>query len=201
MVACGRLTEKRESSRCHIFATGDTTGHNDNLQRHQRRQSWHYDNCSFPLLQHLQHLEHKTKNVLNIDEALGVRAYVGLHLLNKTNSGPVLSSLITLPANVLASNTDHRRAHWLPLEQKCRHFDDIFVTSCIGCCHNENFQCSQWWKCRQNGVSDSVTTRLNTASFTGLAIKAFEYILWIRRLYLKRTIRSHEILFHTLIPQ
>ena len=36
------------------------------------------------------------------------------------------------------------------LKRKCRHFDEIFITGCTGSCQNDNFQCSQWWKFRQN---------------------------------------------------
>ena len=36
------------------------------------------------------------------------------------------------------------------LKQKCRHFDEILITGCTGSCHFDNFQCSQWWKFRQN---------------------------------------------------
>ena len=36
------------------------------------------------------------------------------------------------------------------LKQKCRHFDEIFITGCTGSCHFDNFQCSQWWWFHQN---------------------------------------------------
>ena len=36
------------------------------------------------------------------------------------------------------------------LKQKCRHFDEIFITGCIGSFHFDNFQCSQWWIFHQN---------------------------------------------------
>ena len=36
------------------------------------------------------------------------------------------------------------------LKQKCRHFDEIFITGCTGSCHFDNFQCSQWWTFHQN---------------------------------------------------
>ena len=36
------------------------------------------------------------------------------------------------------------------LKRKCHHFDEIFITACIGSCQNDNFQCSQWWKYHQN---------------------------------------------------
>ena len=36
------------------------------------------------------------------------------------------------------------------LKRKCHHFDEICITEC---CQNDNLQCSQWWKCDQNGNS------------------------------------------------
>ena len=36
------------------------------------------------------------------------------------------------------------------LKRKCRHFDEILITGCTGSCQNDNFQCSQWLKIRQN---------------------------------------------------
>ena len=36
------------------------------------------------------------------------------------------------------------------LKPKC-HFDESFVSSCTGCCHVENFRCSQWRNFRQKG--------------------------------------------------
>ena len=42
------------------------------------------------------------------------------------------------------------------LKRKCR-FDEIFITGCTESCHNDNFQCSQWWKFHQNdNISISV---------------------------------------------
>ena len=38
----------------------------------------------------------------------------------------------------------------LSLKRKCLHFDEIFITGCTESCQNDNFQCSQWWKFRQN---------------------------------------------------
>ena len=35
------------------------------------------------------------------------------------------------------------------LKRKCRHFDEILVTGCIGSCHFDDFRCSQWWKISQ----------------------------------------------------
>ena len=36
------------------------------------------------------------------------------------------------------------------LKRKSLHFDEMFITGCTGSCQNDNFQCSQWWKFRQN---------------------------------------------------
>ena len=36
------------------------------------------------------------------------------------------------------------------LKRKCIHFDEILITGCTGSCPSDNFQCSQWWKFRQN---------------------------------------------------
>ena len=36
------------------------------------------------------------------------------------------------------------------LKRKRRHFDEFFTISCTGSCQNDNFQCCQWWKFRQN---------------------------------------------------
>ena len=38
----------------------------------------------------------------------------------------------------------------LTLKRKSLHFDEMFITGCTGSCQNDNFQCSQWWKFRQN---------------------------------------------------
>ena len=39
------------------------------------------------------------------------------------------------------------------LKRKCLHFDEIFITGCTGSCQNDNFQCSQWLKFRQNDIN------------------------------------------------
>ena len=41
-------------------------------------------------------------------------------------------------------------APYMSLKRKCLHFDEIFITGCTGSCQNDNFQCSQWLKFRQN---------------------------------------------------
>ena len=45
-----------------------------------------------------------------------------------------------------------RVGEWIrySLKRKCLHFDEIFITGCTGSCQNDNFQCSQWLKFRQN---------------------------------------------------
>ena len=41
--------------------------------------------------------------------------------------------------------------NWMyALKRKSLHFDEMFITGCTGSCQNDNFQCSQWWKFRQN---------------------------------------------------
>ena len=47
------------------------------------------------------------------------------------------------------------------LKQKCRHFDEIFITGCTESCQNDNFWCSQWLKFHQNdNISVSVLVLL-----------------------------------------
>ena len=52
----------------------------------------------------------------------------------------------------------------------------MFITGCTGSCQNDNFQCSQWWKFRQNDdifVSVSCAPKLiatNHASFGIIAL-------------------------------
>ena len=38
----------------------------------------------------------------------------------------------------------------ITLKRKSLHFDEMFITGCTGSCQTDNFQCSQWWKLRQN---------------------------------------------------
>ena len=45
------------------------------------------------------------------------------------------------------------------LKQKCRHFDEIFITGCTESCQNDNFRCSQWLKFHQN---DNISVSVNT---------------------------------------
>ena len=37
------------------------------------------------------------------------------------------------------------------LKQKYCHFDKILVIGCTESCQNDNFRCSLWWNCSQNG--------------------------------------------------
>ena len=45
--------------------------------------------------------------------------------------------------------------HWRALIQKCCHFYEIFINGCIRSCQNDNLQCSQWLRFRQNDISVS----------------------------------------------
>ena len=38
----------------------------------------------------------------------------------------------------------------ITLKRKCHHFDEIFITGGTESCQNDNFQCRQWRKFRQN---------------------------------------------------
>ena len=52
------------------------------------------------------------------------------------------------------------RALTATLKRKCLHFGEIFITGYTGRC--QNFQCSQWWKFRQNDdIFVSVNDGLN----------------------------------------
>ena len=70
--------------------------------------------------------------------------------------------------------SDPPRPHPLPspLKRKCRRFDEIFITGCTESCHFDNFQCSQWWRFRQNDISVSVSSPL---LFTHKFILFFEW--------------------------
>ena len=57
--------------------------------------------------------------------------------------GPRLLTLIMFNPSIVKS-------YFHSLKQKCLHFDEIFITGCTGSCQNDNFQCSQWLKFRQN---------------------------------------------------
>ena len=55
----------------------------------------------------------------------------------------------------------------LTLKRKCLHFDEIFITGCTESCQNDNFQCSQWWKFRQN---DDIFVSVNLSYFFSLLL-------------------------------
>ena len=40
--------------------------------------------------------------------------------------------------------------HKYTLKWKCRHFYEIFISGCTGCCQNDNFQYNKWLKFCQN---------------------------------------------------
>ena len=50
------------------------------------------------------------------------------------------------------------------LKRKCHHFDEIFITGCTESCQNDNFQCSQWRKFRQN---DDISVSVNDSPYKG----------------------------------
>ena len=53
---------------------------------------------------------------------------------------------------------DKRMSTEITLKQKCRHFDEIFITGCTESCQNDNFRCSQWLKFHQN---DNISVSVN----------------------------------------
>ena len=64
------------------------------------------------------------------------------------SDGPVYQRLLAATDfNVLSRGAMGIR---ITLKQKCRHFDETFITGCTGSCHFDNFQCSQWWTFHQN---------------------------------------------------
>ena len=51
---------------------------------------------------------------------------------------------------VIKISSKWRHFRFRTLKRKCLHFDEIFITGFTGSCQNDNFQCSQWLKFRQN---------------------------------------------------
>ena len=50
--------------------------------------------------------------------------------------------------------------YWRRKQSRKYHFDEIFGTGCTESCQNDNFQCSQWRKFRQNdNISFSVSSQ------------------------------------------
>ena len=74
-----------------------------------------------------------------------------------------------------------QRSDWLTLKRKCLHFDEIFITGCTGSCQNDNFQCSQWLKFRQNDdIFVSVNARTENHN-TMTALSSYSVIAVRRR--------------------
>ena len=87
-------------------------------------------------------------------------------------------NVILMIVTVCTTNNDQPRAFWVTTLcihnhnlimdlchawSACSHFDEIFINGCPGSCQNDNFQCSQWWKFRQN---DIISVALYTSIFT-----------------------------------
>ena len=66
------------------------------------------------------------------------------------------------------------------LKRKCLHFDEIFVTGCTGSCQNDNFQCRQWLKFRQND-DIFVSVNSNIDDYDNNVTPSFEATLPIAR--------------------
>ena len=67
------------------------------------------------------------------------------------------------------------------LKWRCCQFDDIFITDCTGSCQNDNFQCSQWQKCRQNddiSVNWMMISAHTVKVWANEAIKLYIYAKW-----------------------
>ena len=68
------------------------------------------------------------------------------------------------------------------LKRKSLHFDEMFITGCTGSCQNDNFQCSQWWKFRQNDdIFVSVLIEMDSlvSHWTMIALQhSMESCLW-----------------------
>ena len=55
-----------------------------------------------------------------------------------------------------------KKGNTMTQKRKCHHFDEIFITGCTESCQNDNFQCRQWRKFRQNDdISVSVELKHN----------------------------------------
>ena len=83
--------------------------------------------------------------------------YITLQVADRLLYSP---SLVTLGGPAKALTTVRAVCYREPLKQKCRHFDEIFITGCTESCQNDNFRCSQWLKFHQNdNISVSVTVK------------------------------------------
>ena len=62
------------------------------------------------------------------------------------------------------------------LKRKCCYFDEIFITGCIESCQNDNFQCSQWWKFRQNDIFVSVRSPVKVSyELSSVTLESYLY--------------------------
>ena len=84
-----------------------------------------------------------------------------------------------------------RNTHTLELE--CLHFDEIFITGCSGSCQNDNFQCSQWWKFRQNDIFVSVYGVAAT-KHTTIMRRRETTTCWLLCLYPADTLRNNYVI-------
>ena len=116
----------------------------------------------------------KTKKADNFVRAWGVRMhlqhvhYIASHsIMIVIQNLPSLALKIQMRASV-AIQTKWWRV-WTALKRECLHFNEIFITGCTGSCQNDNFQCSQWLKFRQNDIFVSVWAFASACAYsTGL---------------------------------
>ena len=79
------------------------------------------------------------------------------------NSMHVTSTAITITYRCFPHESPFEKLQSLSsLKWKCRPFDEIVITGCTGSCHFDNFQCSQWWKFRQN---DDISVSMLSGAF------------------------------------
>ena len=65
------------------------------------------------------------------------------------------------------------------LKRKCHHFDEIFITGCTESCQNDNFQCSQWRKFRQNDDISVSVRMIRSERYICLLLSNFcGYLFW-----------------------
>ena len=69
-------------------------------------------------------------------------------------------------------------------KRKCHHFDEIFITGCTESCQNDNFQCRQWRKFRQN---DDISVSVYIMIMAAIAVN--ETMLYWSTFF---TVPSHE---------
>ena len=67
------------------------------------------------------------------------------------------------------------------LKRKC-HFDEILITGCIGSCHFDNFQCSQWWNFHQTeDICVSVVWLTTEASIATVGVGLSSWVTGVQR--------------------